>query len=153
MTKKVIAVFSSREQAEKAANQLRQEGFDKEISVVVKDEQRQGRGETTMRDDSLVDGTTIGALGGFALGAGALVIPGVGPLLAAGPIASALTGAAAGGLGGALIDLGIPEVESKEYEGDIKAGKALIAVECDENRAKKATQVLQRNGAEKVNEH
>ena len=107
-----------------------------------------------MSNDSVVDGATMGALGGFALGAGALAVPGVGPLLAAGTLASDLTGAAAGGLGGALIDLGIPEVESREYEGDVKSGKALITVECsDDNKARKASQVLQRNGAEKVKEH
>ena len=155
MPKKIVGVFSAREQAERAAQQLRQEGFDREISIVVKDNnQEQGENDTTMSNDSVVDGATMGALGGFALGAGALAVPGVGPLLAAGTLASALTGAAAGGLGGALIDLGIPEVESREYEGDVKSGKALITVECsDDNKARKASQVLQSNGAEKVREH
>lgn len=156
MPKKIVGVFSAREQAERAAQQLRQEGFNREISIVVKDnnQQQQGRDNTTMSNDSVADGATMGALGGFALGAGALAIPGVGPILAAGTLASALTGAAAGGIGGALIDLGIPEVESKEYESDVKSGKALITVECgDDNKARKASQVLQNNGAEKVRQH
>lgn len=155
MSKKIIAVFGAREQAERAAQQLRQEGFDREISIVVKDNnQQQGQNDMMMSDDSVTDGATMGALGGFALGAGALAIPGIGPVLAAGTLASALTGAAAGGIGGALIDFGIPESESREYEGDIKSGKALITVECsDAQKAQKASQVLQNNGAEKVREH
>ena len=64
--------FSAREQAERAAKQLREEGFDREISIVVKDNNReQEQNDTTMSNDSVVDGAGHGALGGFALGAGA----------------------------------------------------------------------------------
>jgi len=157
MTKKVVGVFISREQAEKAASQLRQAGFDKEISILTKGEGQGNRGHTEMRTDSVTNGATSGAtwgaLGGLALGAGALAIPGFGPLLAAGPIAAALSGAAAGGLGGALVDWGIPETESKQYESDVKQGKVLIAVECSENESGNAKQILERNGAEGVKEH
>lgn len=65
-------------------------------------------------------------------GIGALAIPGLGPLIAAGPIMAALTGAAVGGtiggLTGALIGMGIPEYEAKRYEGKVKGGHALISV-------------------------
>src|SRR5690554_2847231 len=108
MTKKIVALFTSRNQAEGAANRLREAGFDKEISIVTKDNNNGGNrndnGMTMGTGDSVTDGATtgasLGALGGLALGAGALAIPGLGPLVAAGPIAAALTGAAAGGLGG-----------------------------------------------------
>ena len=63
---------------------------------------------------------------------GALAIPGVGPLIAAGPLLAALSGAAAGatvgGITGALVGMGIPEIEAKRYEGKIKGGNILISV-------------------------
>lgn len=162
MTKKVIAVFSQRSQAESAADRLRQAGFDKEISIVSKGEgtnqnRRNDNGMTMGTGDSVTDGAatgaTWGALGGLALGAGALAIPGFGPILAAGPIAAALSGAAAGGLGGALIDMGIPENESKNYENDVRQGKILIAVECSDNKANKAQEILRESGADNVRQH
>ncbi|NLT95027.1 MAG: hypothetical protein GXW85_05745 [Clostridia bacterium] len=160
--KKIVAVFTSRNRAENAAEELRQAGFDKEISVVTKGNDNDGNrrndnGMTMGTGDSIADGTTtgasLGALGGLALGAGALAIPGIGPLVAAGPIAAALTGAAAGGLGGALIDMGIPEADSKRYEEDIKQGKTLVAVECSDDKSKKAQEILRQNGADSVKLH
>ncbi|MFZ5942884.1 MAG: hypothetical protein ACOYVD_02155 [Bacillota bacterium] len=165
MNKKVIGVFSSKEQADSAASKLRESGFNKEISVVSKgqdNQQQQGRNNNqgTMNmgtGDSVADGAatgaTWGALGGLALGAGALAVPGFGPLLAAGPIAAAISGAAAGGLGGALIDMGIPETESKNYENDVRKGKSLVSVECNDDKAAKAQEVLRKSGAENVKVH
>lgn len=72
-------------------------------------------------------------------GVGALAIPGIGPLLAAGPIVAMLTGAAVGagtgGLAGALIGMGIPEDEADQYERDVKDGKLLVLL--DPNARKK----------------
>ena len=71
-------------------------------------------------------GAVVGGALGWLAGIGALAIPGVGPLIAAGPIIAALTGVgvggAVGGITGGLIGLGIPEYEAKRYEGRIKAG-------------------------------
>ncbi|NLW24485.1 MAG: hypothetical protein GXY91_04480 [Clostridia bacterium] len=160
MSKKIVAVFSSREQAEKAANELRQNGFEQEISVVTKDNNQRNNDQSFMdmgTGDTVTDGAatgaTWGALGGLALGAGALAIPGLGPIIAAGPIAAALSGAAAGGLGGALIDMGIPETESRQYEEEVRQGNTLITVECSENKVQKAKQILQNSGANRIKEH
>jgi hypothetical protein len=77
-------------------------------------------------------GAVLGGVLGWLTGIGALAIPGLGPLIAAGPIMAALSGAAVGGavggLTGALIGMGIPEFEAKRYEGRLKAGNILIAV-------------------------
>jgi hypothetical protein len=77
-------------------------------------------------------GGVVGAALGLMAGLGALAIPGVGPLIAAGPIIAALSGAAVGaavgGLGGALIGLGVPEFEAKRYETRIREGGILISV-------------------------
>jgi outer membrane lipoprotein SlyB len=72
------------------------------------------------------------------VGIGSLAIPGVGPLIAAGPILAALSGAAAGGavggLAGGLVGLGIPEYEAKQYEGKVKNGNILISVHTEDSK-------------------
>ena len=77
-------------------------------------------------------GGVAGGVIGLLAGIGALAIPGVGPLIAAGPIMAALSGAAvgatAGGVVGGLIGLGIPEIEAKIYEEKLKTGNYLISV-------------------------
>jgi hypothetical protein len=70
-----------------------------------------------------------GALGWF-VGVGALAIPGVGPLIAAGPILAALAGAgigsAVGGVTGAVVGMGIPEYEAKKYEARVSGGNLAV---------------------------
>lgn len=77
-------------------------------------------------------GVVVGGALGWLAGIGALAIPGVGPLIAAGPIMAALSGAAiggtVGGITGALIGMGIPEFEARRYEGKVKSGSSLISV-------------------------
>jgi len=90
-------------------------------------------------------GAVVGGVLGWLAGIGALAIPGLGPLIAAGPIMAALTGAAiggtVGGVTGALIGMGIPEYEAKRYEDKVKGGNALISVHSENSaetdRAKK----------------
>ena len=86
---------------------------------------------------------------------GALAIPGVGPLIAAGPIVAALTGVgvggALGGITGALVGMGIPEYEAKRYEGRVKEGGILLSVHSDNSDwTRKAKDILERTGAEDV---
>ena len=74
----------------------------------------------------------------FSLDSAALAIPGIGPLLAAGPIVATLAGVgaggAAGGIIGALVGMGIPEYEAKRYEGHVKNGGVLMSVHCDTSK-------------------
>lgn len=161
MSKKVVALFRSRNQAEEAVNGLRREGFEREISVVAKDDKRNNRGNDDqgmqMSNDTVTDGTAtggvVGGLAGLAVGAGALAIPGLGPIIAAGPIAGALSGAAAGGIGGALVDLGIPQAETKRLEEGIRQGKTLVSVECADDQADRCREILQNSGADEVKIH
>jgi hypothetical protein len=80
-------------------------------------------------------GGVIGGTLGLLAGIGILAIPGVGPLIAAGPIMATLAGlgagGAVGGLVGALVGMGIPEYEAKRYEGAVKGGGTLLSVHCD----------------------
>jgi hypothetical protein len=100
-------------------------------------------------------GAAIGGVMGWLIGVGAIAIPGVGPLLAAGPIVAALAGAGAagatGGLVGGLIGAGIPEVEAKRYAGRIREGGYLISVHCDDRDwAKRAEEILEATGGREV---
>jgi hypothetical protein len=102
-----------------------------------------------------VSGGVIGGALGWLTGIGALAIPGVGPLIAAGPIVAALAGvgagAAIGGIAGALVGMGIPEYEAKRYEGRVKSGGILISVHSDNSDwTKRAKQILERTGAEDI---
>lgn len=97
-------------------------------------------------------GAVLGGALGWLAGIGALAIPGLGPLIAAGPIMAALSGAAVvgtiGGLTGALVGMGIPEFEAKQYEGKIKSGSCLISVHSDDaNDTKRAKEIFKQAGA------
>jgi hypothetical protein len=100
-------------------------------------------------------GAVLGGALGLLAGIGALAIPGVGPLIAAGPIMAALAGmgvgGAVGGLTGALIGMGIPEYEAKRYEGRLKKGGILLSVHCDtSDQIKRAKEIMKNTHAEDV---
>ncbi|MEO2203942.1 general stress protein [Paenibacillus pabuli] len=141
MQKKIVGVFDTEREASQAIEGLKAQGFSSdEISVVTqdRDELKAIREETgTKAPEGVAAGAaTGGVLGGVAgllAGIGALAIPGIGPILAAGPIAAAFTGAAvgagAGGLVGGLVGLGIPEEDAKQYEEYVQNGKILLLVD------------------------
>ncbi|SHE91826.1 Uncharacterized membrane protein [Desulforamulus putei DSM 12395] len=158
--KTITGFFSSREQAEKAISELRRQGFDREISAVARGEEKRpedpmitnftgGDGIT----DGAAGGAAIGGLAGLVLGAGALTIPGFGPLIAAGPIAAMLSGAATGGIVGGLADYGIPAEKGREFEERIRRGKMLVSVKADDGRAEQAARALRQAGGENVEIH
>ncbi len=100
-------------------------------------------------------GAVVGGIVGWLAGIGALAIPGIGPLIAAGPIVAMLAGAgavgAAGGIVGTLAGLGIPEYEAKRFEGRVKTGGTLVSVHCDDHDwVKRAKRILEETGAEDV---
>ncbi len=161
MVKTVIGVFDSHDQAEKAVAKLRQSGYDtNEISIVAKGTKQaqngdDDEGDATLGMDTVADGTTtggvLGGLAGLAMGAGALAIPGLGPIIAAGPIAGLLSGAATGGVAGGLIDWGVPEEQGRHYEDEVKKGKVLAAVRTNEQKIDNAAEIFRQNGAHDVN--
>jgi hypothetical protein len=100
-------------------------------------------------------GAVLGGTLGLLVGIGALAIPGVGPLIAAGPIMAALAGVgvggAVGGLTGALIGMGMPEYEAKRYEGRLKKGGILLSVHCDtSDEINRAKEIMKNTGAEDI---
>ncbi len=94
-------------------------------------------------------GAAIGGLGGVLMGLGLLVVPGVGPALAAGALASGLIGAgiggAAGGIAGALANAGVPEEEAGYYAEGVRRGGHLVVVTTNEDKYATAQDILQRH--------
>jgi hypothetical protein len=140
MTKAVFCIAKNTEQTEVIITNLKQAGFsNNDISVLFPDKSTTKdfahEKHTKAPEGAAIGGSvglSVGAVVGLLAGIGALAIPGVGPLIAAGPIMGALSGAAVGaatgGLTGCLIGLGIPEYEAKRYEGKIIGGNTLISV-------------------------
>ncbi len=150
---KIVGVFESRERAREAIEALQEEGFSEEdLSIVARQDQGQDGGDMT---EDITQGAAwgggLGALGGILAGAGAIAIPGIGPILAAGPLAAGLTGAVAGGIAGGLIDLGIPEEAGQQFEEDVKQGRLLAIVETDDDeQVGRVQSLLEEYGADEV---
>ena len=154
MKKSVIAIVESGTQAEQIVSELQAGGVpSSQISVLFPDKRGTkdfAHEHNTKAPEGAVAGVGAGGLIGGTIGLlagiGALAIPGVGPLIAAGPLMAALSGAAAGatvgGVAGALVGMGIPEIEAKTYEGKIHGGNILIAVHVENGDAEKAAKAL-----------
>ncbi len=161
MSNLVTAIFNSRSQAEMAVDELLKAGFSRDDVSLLMSESTRGREfavkKTTKVPEAAAAGMTVGGvIGAVAAGlaaVGTLVIPGL-SLVAAGPLVAALAGlgagAAAGGLTGALIGLGIPEHEAKFYDQEIAKGGILVGVYAHSDRAKQAKEILEAAGADKV---
>lgn len=146
MAKKIVGVFENEREASLAIQNLQDRGFtSEEISVVAKDRNdlRAIDEETgTKAPEGLAAGAAtggvLGGVTGLLAGVGALAIPGIGPILAAGPLAAAIAGmavgAGAGGLVGGLVGLGIPENEAEEYQEYLNRGNILVLVD-EDNRS------------------
>jgi hypothetical protein len=166
MAEKNIAIFGiyhTREAAEEAVNALRRIGFrNTDISALFPDNAGSkdfAHEKNTKAPEGATTGAASGAVAGGVLGwlvgIGLIAIPGIGPLIAAGPIMAALAGAGAlgtvGGIVGALVGMGIPEYEAKRYEGRVKHGGILLSVHCDDHDwAKRGAAALEKTGAEDI---
>ncbi|MBD2295277.1 signal transduction histidine kinase LytS [Anabaena sphaerica FACHB-251] len=157
--KRAIGTFANRQQAQQALSELRNSGFPMNtVSVLAKDTDPnekiagarvEDRGDTEAQEGAGIGATTgtlLGGLGGLLVGLEALIIPGAGPFLAAGTIATTLAGAgigaAAGGLIGAITGLGIPEEEARDYSERVSQGEYLVILEGSEDEIRRAASIL-----------
>jgi len=159
----VFGIYTTTNQAEAAVNQLMSQGFSGDDISVLMEDSNSSRQFAHEKNTKVPEGTTTGATAGGVIGGtlgllaglGALAIPGVGPLIAAGPFMGTLAGIGAGGtvggLIGALVGVGIPEYEAKRYEGRIKDGGVLLSVHCStSNEIDRAKEALKRSGAQDI---
>ncbi|AIQ27843.1 hypothetical protein P40081_06320 [Paenibacillus sp. FSL P4-0081] len=146
MNKKIVGVFYTEHEASRAIEDLKSHGFlTEDISVIA----RNKRDVEAISDETgtkapegmasgAATGGILGGVTGLLAGIGALAIPGIGPIIAAGPIAATLTGVAVGagtgGLVGGLIGLGIPEDEAESYDNYVDEGRILVMVDADNTR-------------------
>ncbi len=163
MSKAVFCIANNEAQAERIVGDLKAAKFsNNDISVLFPDKTGTrdfAHEQNTKAPEGAATGAGTGGVLGGALGwlagIGALAIPGVGPLIAAGPIVAALSGAAVGaavgGLTGALVGMGIPEFEAKRYEGKVKEGNILISVHTENGeQATMAKNIFEAAGADDI---
>jgi len=155
----VVGLFRERQQAELAIQELKQQGFtDSQIGVLMQDRKEQkdladttGTKVSEAAASGAIGGGVAGGILGLLAGVGALAIPGVGPIVAGGALASTLAGAgigaAAGGLLGALVGMGIPEEDAQYFETGVRSGGILVTVEAG-SRIDEARRILQGRGGE-----
>jgi len=157
----VFGIYSTRDGVERATDAMVKSGFSAaDISVLLPENLGGLKDIGTEKSTKAPEGATAGAASGATIGGvlgllagiGALAIPGVGPLIAAGPIMGALAGmgvgGAVGGFTGALIGMGIPEYEAKRYEGRIQKGGILLSVHCaSSDEVKRAKQIMEGTNA------
>ena len=152
----LVGIYDDRMAATHAVSDLEAAGFkDDSIGFAI-------RGAEVMRGGMITDATgtkdakgavsgaiTGGMVGGVLAAAAALMIPGVGPVLAGGVLASffggAIAGTAVGGILGAMTGLGVSEEEAQFYEKHFNEGKAIVAVKPG-TRAAEAGEILRRHG-------
>lgn len=159
----VYAIADSETQAIRAAERLQVHGISRQdISILSPDpagRHEVGHSNATKSPEGATVGAGAGLLTGgivgWMAGIGALAIPGLGPLIAAGPILAALSGAAlggaVGGLSGGLVGLGVPEYEAKQYEGRLNQGKILIAAYTnDSSKAADIRKIYEEEGLEDI---
>ncbi|HVI07374.1 MAG TPA: DUF3341 domain-containing protein [Candidatus Binatia bacterium] len=161
--KSVFGVYRRRDDAKSAMSALENSGFSLcDISVLAA-ETLENSEVATDKGTKAPEGAAVGAGSGAAVGGalgwlvgvGAAAIPGIGPVLAAGPILAALAGVgvgcAFGGFAGALVGTGISEYHAERYEGRLLAGGILVAVRCrNSGELHRARHLIEVTGAEDI---
>jgi len=169
--KTVAGLFQTQMAAERTLQDLRSAGIAPDrLSVIARDKERAkeiadetGAEVATGAATGAGLGALLGGAAGWLVGIGALAIPGIGPIVAAGPIAAALgvagttaaagagVGVVAGGVIGALTGWGFSEAEAKAYQDGVERGEILLAVElpddADEDRIE---DIFKRDGGDRV---
>ena len=155
----VVAIYDSLAAAEGAMLVLKHSGVPSEqISLVAKQVKGSGPEEAALdmgdrAESDAATGAGIGGLVGLLAGAPLLAIPGVGLILAAGPIATALTGAIVGGFLGSMQGWGVQSDRVEDYEAKVRAGDVLVIVTGPPRDVAQAVRLLQTTPATSVETH
>nr|WP_294524025.1 general stress protein [uncultured Rhodopila sp.] len=159
MTQRTIArLYDSYDHAQQVVTELEAAGVPhRDISLVANENTRNGSstGHTTTAETAGGAGALLGTVAGGGVGLlagiGALAIPGVGPVVAAGWLVATLTGAgigaAAGGLVGALTGAGVNKEEAHVYAEGVRGGGSLVTVRVEDADAARAEEIMGRHGA------
>lgn len=151
MDKRIVGVFAEEYEASRAIEALKLQGCRTEdISIIAKNlvaahgdgaNTQLAEGTATDMATGAATGGLLGGVTGLLMGIGALAIPGIGPIIAAGPLAATLAGAAigagSGGLVGGLIGMGIPSEEAESYDSHMNEGHILVMVDVEDEQKEK----------------
>jgi uncharacterized membrane protein len=160
----IVAVYPDHQSAERAVRLLHEEGIAMgDLSIVGRDFQttEEPIGFVSSRDYARAGAATgawFGGLFGLCVGAAFLVLPGLGPVVVAGPLTAAvvagiegaLCGTALGSLAGALVGWGIPREKALKYEKHVKGGKFLVVVRGEPPVVTRARKLLGEHKPEQV---
>jgi len=163
----VIAVYASHDAAEAAIKELQVSGFEmKKLSIIGQDIHTDEHvvGYYNLDDRMKAWGKTgafWGGLWGLLFGSAVFLVPGLGPLLVAGPLVAWIVGALEGAIvvgglsivGAALYNLGIPKDSIVRYEKALKTGKFLLIAHGVRFDATLAREILDRTGPETLDHH
>ena len=175
MAKTVVGLFDDFAEAQSVVQDLVNAGFRREDISIAANQTASGNtggavtgtgageGHAVGKDAGI--GAGIGGAVGLLTGLGLLAIPGVGPILAAGPLAAAfgvgvvgstLTGAVVGGvvggLVGALTHIGVPKEHAEYYSEGVRRGGTLVTVNAPDNQAEEAVDILNGHNAVDIEE-
>jgi uncharacterized membrane protein len=159
MPKTLVGLFRDPEEAQAAINDLEQTGFTRnEVSLVAPGDPTDVAAREREADTRTGTGAVVGGAAGMMIGLATFAIPGIGPILAAGPFAVALTGAgvgaAAGGMLGALSELGVSDNREVMYAEGIRRGGTLVVVHpADDEQSERAEAIFDRHDAMDIEEH
>jgi uncharacterized membrane protein len=165
VVKTIVASFDGYHPAQKVVLELINDGFmSRDIGIVASNVSGDYRSDDHVKVTDTAGNTATGAVTGGLLGGAAglaaslmgLAIPGIGPIIAAGPLIAILSGAGAGamagGLIGALTEVGISEEHANYYAESVRRGGALVTVKADDARANRAAEIMRENGAVDIEE-
>lgn len=146
----VAAVFSNRDHAEGAVDELWHNGFAKEdIGLAAPGhEMAVATTQTEGQEEAAADGAATGAIAGGAIGAVAgfavSLIPGIGPVAAFGLLLGLGTGAAVGAFAGPFVALGFSHRSARQYESELRNGRCVLVVRTTDPQ--KAAMILREHG-------
>jgi len=163
----VVAVFKTHIEAETAVKELQQAGFNmKMLSIIGRDYHTDEHVLGYYNVDDRMQywgklGAVWGGFWGLLFGSALFVVPGVGPLLFAGPIVSYIVGVLEGAvvvgglsaLGAGLYSMGIPRNSIIQYETEVKGGKYMLIVHGSDMETIHAREILHTTNPETLAEH
>lgn len=172
--KTVVALYNNVADAERTVRNLVDSGVSRDRISLVANNQTDTHDQTVVTPGETSGaaqgagvgagiGAALGGIGGLLVGLGALAIPGIGPVLAAGPLAAALAGiagagagaiagGATGGIVGALTDMGVTEQQAGYFAEGVRRGGVLVTVQSEDAQTGRIKDLMNHNNPVDVNE-
>jgi hypothetical protein len=164
MTRTIVALYDDLSMAQHVVTDLVKAGVPRDnISLVANDVTGQygtyvgtdaaGTDDAVTADEGAGFGAVVGALTGALVSLGALAVPGVGPVLAAGPLLAALgggaigavAGAATGGIVAGLVKTGVSEQDARYYAEGVRRGGAVLSATVEDSTAPRVQEIMNRH--------